>query len=267
MFYFAGKPITEMLTHTCPNCNNEYVGNFCNNCGQKQAHRITMHSIWHDLIHAFTHTDKGFFYMIGQLFMHPGKVAYEYIVEAKRKKYFPPFQYLIIIGAVTTFIVATSHYMENAILAMNEATGTQGAYSAKQIDLINKVTAFQNKYFNIMLLLQLPFFALASYWLYKKKKYNYAELLTLQTFVNGQTTIITLVTMVLMTITQLNLLKMSIISLAISAAYQVITFTGFFNEKNISGVLKAIASYLIGLLLSFIFIGLIFILIIKLFYQ
>ena len=89
-----------MSTHICPNCSNEFTGQFCNRCGQRQAHKITMAYIWHDLMHAFTHTDKGFFYMMGQLFVRPGKVAYEYIVQAKRKSYFPPFQYLFILLAV-----------------------------------------------------------------------------------------------------------------------------------------------------------------------
>jgi len=44
-----------------------------------------------------------------------------------------------------------------------------------------------------MILLQLPFFALAARWIYFKKKYNYAELLTLQTLVSAQTAIIGLV--------------------------------------------------------------------------
>jgi hypothetical protein len=86
-----------MDNHTCCNCNNEFTGEYCNQCGQKLTHRITMAHLAHDILHAFTHADKGFLYLMVQLFKNPGKVAREYIVEGKRKRYFMPFQYILII--------------------------------------------------------------------------------------------------------------------------------------------------------------------------
>ncbi|HRD56577.1 MAG TPA: hypothetical protein PK504_00945 [Ferruginibacter sp.] len=72
-----------MKNHICQNCNNEFNGEFCNQCGQKIVHRITMPHLWHDLIHAFTHADKGFFHLLIALFKKPGAVAREYILEGK----------------------------------------------------------------------------------------------------------------------------------------------------------------------------------------
>lgn len=182
-----------MNNHTCQNCDHQFTGEYCNKCGQKIVHRITLGHIAHDLVHAFTHADKGFFYMMKELFKNPGKVAREYILEGKRKRYFTPFQYILLIGAVATIVVVNSHYMENAVRAMNMSGD---AVSTKQAILMQKLTYLQGKYYNILILIQLPFLSLSTFWLYRKYKYNYAEHLTLHTFITAQTTLIGMVLMI-----------------------------------------------------------------------
>jgi hypothetical protein len=142
-----------MSLHSCPNCDNQFAGQFCNKCGQREAHKITIAYIWHDLAHAFTHTDKGFFHMMGQLFVRPGRVAYEYIVEAKRKRYFPPFQYLILLGAIATIIVVNSHFIEHTYKNMGGITGNMSQQSAQQAAFMQQMSVWQSKYYNILILL------------------------------------------------------------------------------------------------------------------
>jgi len=96
--------------------------------------------------------------------------------------FFTPLQYLIIIGTISTFIVVNTHYFENTILAMggkpifgNKYTRKPifgNKYTPQQLAFIQQVTIIQSKYYTIMILLQLPFFALAARWIYFKKKYN-----------------------------------------------------------------------------------------------
>ena len=74
----------------CLNCNHPLTEgqHFCANCGQKAAlKRLNLHDIWHDVVHYFTHADKGIFQLLKQLVTKTGIVAKEY-VEGKRKKYF-----------------------------------------------------------------------------------------------------------------------------------------------------------------------------------
>lgn len=256
-----------MSTHICPNCSNEFTGQFCNNCGQKVVHRITMPHLWHDLFHAFTHADKGFLYLFLQLFKRPGAVARDYIVEGKRKRYFTPLQYLIIIGAITTFIIATSHFMEAAMRSMDTMNGSNGIYTPKQQDFLNKISAFQNKYFNIVLIIQLPFFAFASFLIYKNKKYNYAEVLTLHTFVTAQTAILGLLVLIIMSLFKFDIFQMAVVSMVISLVYQAVTYTVFFQEKSIKGVLKASLAYLLGFTFYMALIFATLILVVILFYS
>src|SRR3954471_590669 len=104
-----------METHLCKNCENEYTEDFCNRCGQKTPHRISMQHIGHDLLHAFTHADKGVVHLFIQLFKHSGGVEREYIIEGKRKKYLRPLQYLLIIASIAVFIVLASHLMDHTM--------------------------------------------------------------------------------------------------------------------------------------------------------
>lgn len=244
-----------MSTHICPNCDNQFTGQFCNNCGQKLSHRITMGHIGHDLAHAFTHTDKGFFHLMIQLFKKPGKVAREYIVEHKRKRYGTPFQYIIIIGTIATFIVVNSHFMENTMRAMG-AVG-QG-FSGDQAAMMQKISELQSRYYNFLILLQLPFLSLSTFWLYKKYKFNFAEHLTLHTFITAQTTLISMILMLFMFImdkSNINIMRSFTIFVGLaSMVYHIIMYMQFFREKTFKGFLKALVAYILGIVIFFVVI-------------
>ena len=81
--------INSLVIHTCKNCNNEFNENFCNKCGQKEAHRITMSHVMHDVVHVLLHADKGIFPFMARVMVQPGIIAKEYL-EGKRK-FFNPF--------------------------------------------------------------------------------------------------------------------------------------------------------------------------------
>lgn len=243
-----------MPTHICPNCDNQFTGQFCNNCGQKLPHRITIRHIGHDLAHAFTHTDKGFFHLMIQLFKKPGKVAREYIVEHKRKRYGTPFQYIIIIGTIATFIVVNSHFMENTMRAM----GASGEASTSQAAIMQKITDLQSRYYNFLILLQLPFMSISTYWLYKKYKFNYAEHLTLHTFISAQTTLMSMILMLFMFIldkSNVNIMRSFTIIVGLaSVVYHIIMYMQFFLEKTFKGFLKALVAYILGIVIFFVVI-------------
>lgn len=192
--------------------------------------------------------------MMGQLFKRPGKVAYEYIVEAKRKRYFPPFQYLIILGAVATIIVVNSHFIEHTYKTMEGFTGNVSQQSAKQAAFMQQMSLWQSKYYNILILLQLPFYALSALVFYKRKyRYNYAELLTLQTFVSSQYTIISMVLMLTVFFTKSGLGYLNTVMMLTSMAYHIWVYMEFFNEKNLVGFLKALGSSILGILFFVLF--------------
>ena len=240
-----------MNNHTCQNCNHPFIGEYCNQCGQKVIHRITIGHIAHDLVHAFTHADKGFFYMMLQLFKNPGKVAREYILEGKRKRYFTPFQYVLLIGALAAIVMVNSHYMENAMRSLTSAD-----VSTKQAAIMQQITYLQGKYYNFFILIQLPFLSLSTFWLYKKYKYNYAEHLTLHTFITAQTTLIGMVLMIGFFFIGHSSMSMvrtfTVLTGTIAAVYHIIMYMQFFRQKTFAGFLKALLAYILGIVIFFI---------------
>ncbi len=209
-------------------------------------HRITMAHLGHDMVHAFTHTDKGFFHLLLKLFVKPGVVAREYIAEGKRKRYFTPFQYLIIIGTIAAFVAANSHFLETTTAAL----GGSDVYSARQLAFMQKINSFQTRYYNFMILLQLPFYAFATRIVYKKHPYNFAELLTLQTFVSAQTTLIGMFIMLSIFVTGKEAGATMILIMAIVIiCFQVFAYMQFFAQTGFKGFLRAFLTNILGIIL------------------
>lgn len=94
-----------MDTH-CKNCDGENQSHFayCPGCGQKTTlHRLSMHDLLHEAIHYFTHADKGLLQLIRDLALKKGLVAREFVA-GKRKKFFPPLTFFLLVIAVNLFV-------------------------------------------------------------------------------------------------------------------------------------------------------------------
>jgi hypothetical protein len=172
-----------MEQHSCKNCENLFEGRFCNVCGQKTAHRLDVSHIWHEVIHLFTHADKGIFAFIPKIITQPGIIALDY-VEGKRKKYFNPLQYLVIIIGIVTFLIARSHFIEQVMSTITTMNSTNVPASAVKQQL--KIAQFFQRYFNIIMFLLIPILSFFSWLFFRKKKFNYAEHILLQVTLQAQ---------------------------------------------------------------------------------
>ncbi|HEU5166336.1 MAG TPA: DUF3667 domain-containing protein [Chitinophagaceae bacterium] len=130
-----------------------------------------MHSIFHDFLHALTHADKGIFLLFKYLTIQPGKIAREY-VDGRRKKYFNPFSFLVLMVGVTFFLILK---FEKFALRHEDFR-----YGNREIIL------FSFKYFNVLIFLMCPVSALLSWLLFRKYKFFYAEHLVLWAYLTGQ---------------------------------------------------------------------------------
>lgn len=177
----------------CKNCDAAYSDhyNYCPNCSQKsRLHRLTLHDIVHEAIHYFTHADKGLFQLIRDLFTKRGLVAYEYI-NGRRKKYFPPLNFFLIIAAVFVFVstqgtpqqktdVVKTHPKINQIEDPKERAETIAMYERG-----DRATRFTSKYSNLLAMCSLPLTALVFWLFYRRNKYNYIEHLVAGIYMTG----------------------------------------------------------------------------------
>ncbi len=95
------------MSVVCKNCNHSFSKNYkyCPYCGQAATiQRLNFHQVIHDIMHAFIHGGKGVFLLFKELSYMPGRVARLY-VEGKRKKYFNPFSFLVLMVAIALFFI------------------------------------------------------------------------------------------------------------------------------------------------------------------
>ncbi len=163
----------------CLNCEKplQPADAYCSGCGQSASTgRLQTPHILHHFYHAFTHTDKGFFYLIKELLVKPGIIAREYN-EGKRKTYFSPFTFVIILIAINTFLAVTFDMMNADV---------------KQ----DVIRAAMNKYFNLVIFITLPLMGYFTSLLFKKRGINFAEGVVLAAYTSGERSIFSMIIIV-----------------------------------------------------------------------
>ncbi|MEP7157473.1 MAG: DUF3667 domain-containing protein [Betaproteobacteria bacterium] len=170
------------LRGACVNCDAPVAPaqKFCGQCAQKiPAHRLTVHEVTHDVLHAFLHVDHSVLSLVRALLVRPGQVAREYIA-GHRKRYFSPFTFVIIVVGVASLALAAS-----GIISPTTPDGR-----------INSATEFLQRHVNLVILLQLPLLSLFSLLLFRSSGFHFAEHMVLAAYTSGMRSIVfTLVTL------------------------------------------------------------------------
>ena len=210
---------------TCKNCGNTVLEDFCPKCGQKAViYRYTVKHIILDFFHVFTHVNSGILYLIKELFLHPGTVIKEYI-EGKRKKYFNPFQYLVLSIAAVVFVTVKldlgSLIMGNMQLQGSDITEFQIQF-----------TEFLYRYFNIFQFATIPVASIYSYLFFRKSGFNYAENLVLNTFLSAQRHLTFLMFAPILYVFKDSAPLINRVYLLLWTVYFVWAYIGFFGPKN-----------------------------------
>jgi hypothetical protein len=179
---------------TCKNCNNQFEGLYCNNCGQKNYSDSdkSISSIFKESFHYFTHLEGNFFVTLKTIFIYPGQLSLDYC-NGLRKKYFKPISlYLLIIALYLILPLAkglnpTMHNPDKEIYAglikkqiekkITEKKFTADMFSEKYAHSSTKVS-------KILLLIFIPFSALLLYLLYYKQKKLAFDLIIFSTEIN-----------------------------------------------------------------------------------
>ena len=156
----------------CKNCENHFTGHYCNNCGQKASiHRIDFKHVLHDLLHAFTHLDKGLFYTAKLMLVEPGHTIRDYL-NGKRVRHPNPFLMLLIIGGLCSL---TYYNLELTLVNSFKITELDGG-----------IHAIDSKFFAVLFISYSLLLSLFDFIFFKYKGYNYTELFTLNVFISVQ---------------------------------------------------------------------------------
>ncbi len=158
-----------MTSNNCLNCDKELTDKFCSGCGQKaDTRRISFKNfIFHDLLHGTFHIERGMLFTAKQALLCPGKAALNYI-SGKRKRYYNVFLLILLTIGYTLFI---RHFYDQWELSQGTIIPDR-VYPNEASRKIDEIIAQKSKF---IILLFVPFAALNSFILFRKKKLNLSE--------------------------------------------------------------------------------------------
>jgi Protein of unknown function (DUF3667) len=161
--------MSDDMPGKCRNCDAEVpLGQvYCGNCGQRYAtERLTLHEIGHDLLHALMHVDRSGLSLVRMLLVRPGTVALDY-VQGKRKRYFGPFSFLVVVVAAASAVIALT------------------GFRAVSSDRPNVVADLLQSHINLLIFADFPLLAVFSRLLDVRGRFNLAEHLVLAAYTSS----------------------------------------------------------------------------------
>lgn len=170
----------DNVDRNCRNCDAGIaVGqSYCGACGQKCGfHRLTLHEIGHDLVHALIHVDRSALSLLRMLLAQPGTVARSY-VQGKRKRYFGPLSFLAVVVAAAS--------------AVNVLTGFRPIYSNSPNAIVN----FLQSHMNLLVFAEVPLLAAISRLLDLRGPFNLAEHLVLVAYTSSLRIIVAMLVLI-----------------------------------------------------------------------
>lgn len=245
----------------CHNCGASLANNpkFCSACGQQShVHRFTLPHFFHEMMHAFTHADKGIFLLILELFKSPGKVLFEYIDGFKRKKYFNPFTFIVLVGGFTLF-------MNTTFKPFKDFDFTEGvkknniALPVEVQERSNKMNAFFKTQSKVLLLGSVPISALIMWLMYRRRKLYFAEHLVAMTFITGSLGLFMSLVMVPMQaffVEPKHYASISFITLFFQCIYFAWAYHGWMKRRGSSNFFYALIAQAVNIFFWMIFTGL-----------
>lgn len=159
---------------SCLNCDQPLAaGPYCPYCGQQRPHRLSVGHVLHELVHVFTHADKSIFGFVGHVLLHPGRLVRDYLA-GRRKRYFNPFQFLLILVGLVTTAGLLLHFYEGTGAGVVQSMARHGVPPARLARVTTYFT-YISKYHNVWwLLLLLPLYSLITWGVYRRRL-NLAE--------------------------------------------------------------------------------------------
>jgi len=167
-----------MIAMPCLNCGAELTGRHCVSCGQSASTgRLQSRDLVQPVINLFN-ADRGWAHTVAELTRRPGTVINDYLA-GRRVAYTEPFKYTV--GAVALGLLA--------LWLTAPTMPTQGAKTAEAVATANEV---MQRYGNALLLLTVPFLAVASRLLYHARRLNLTEHCVLSAYVFAQQNLLSL---------------------------------------------------------------------------
>jgi hypothetical protein len=164
---------------TCRNCEKEFDGKYCPNCGQKATvKRITVQAMFTDLAKKLFPWDEGFLYTSRTVLLRPGPTVRAYL-EGRRASHSKPLSFLGIVVALSLILIPQEEL-------------TTAMMAGQKDPRLQKLANWLASNMTVVFVLMIPFLALFSRWFFRRADVNYAEHAVLNAYVVGGMSIISI---------------------------------------------------------------------------
>lgn len=247
----------ESTEYICKNCGNQFQGLYCNACGQKVIRkRYTLKHLLELVLESFN-VERGLFYTVKLLFTDPGKLINNYL-DGRTKDFYNPLKYLILIASLNAILMLWLDIFDTNVASTNELIGSDPEGNKLQ----KIILGYFRTYLNVFSLIVLPFYSLASKWVFKKHKLYYAEHLVIHGYLFAQYTLLQMITYLLFYAIP-GLLKFSMpVAFVVFVSYYTYALKGVFNIRFFRSLLGAMIIFILGFVLFMLFFLLIMIIVI-----
>lgn len=218
--------------------NIEKINGSCSSCGRPQNRApITFKSLFSDGINVVFNLEKGFLFTIKELLVHPGEALENYLEGHRRFRYYNPFRF--------AFIMVTLSIIAFVSLGLYEASIELLSLNAEQNAQAKESIEFMSKYGNLVALTMVPFVALGTWIVFRKR--NLAEHLVANFFSFGFVSFVGILLAPIYYFWHSALLYQQGISLLILLAYTIYFFHSYFKGNVLISSLKALLGIIIGI--------------------
>jgi hypothetical protein len=172
----------------CLNCETEFEGKFCPECGQRaDTGRFTVSFIFTNFLQGILSNDGGVWFTLKNLFTRPGQMMID-IINGKRKSYFSPFPMLFLTLSLYVVIFAftgskkgdfdVDDLKKAEVIIEDQASSDANLLKNKVIDYVIIFNNLYKNHYATLMVLTIPLYLFAarvSYGKKNRKKYNWGE--------------------------------------------------------------------------------------------
>jgi hypothetical protein len=222
---------------------------------KRMVHRITLSYLITSLLDAFN-LERGGIYTVKRLFSHPANMLRAYLGK-QRYRFTPPFRLLLITTAVALFLLNVSGEGSSFLEGVKDGLNSQGdATGVKLIFTLQRMGEF----INLILWSFIPLMALFTWLFNKKKSFNYAEHLVMQTY------LFSIINLIMWLFPLASLLHLNFFMIVISClmyGYYIYFYRFMFRKSWVRAIAEGLLVFHIASLLWFVVLAGIFIVLMK----
>jgi hypothetical protein len=174
---------------TCLNCSTEFLGHYCNECGQKVVDgRYTVKTMFSELFFSVFHVEKkGLPHTIRRLTVAPGE-AIKGVLNGKRLTLYPAFKYLVLMGAIVIVFSLRYRFFHNEITKVGNGmdSGLTSFFPMEYHAFLENFFRFAEDQATLLNIVAIPIFAFFSWAFLSGRYYNFGENLIINTFITAQ---------------------------------------------------------------------------------